>query len=340
MPTVNGRRQYWTESQKEAVLLRAAEIYSRRESNKFKLWDAVGMAQSQLLDKESHRPIYSGMGIHVFNPLRKLVAMPQAERTAYATRCGLSKYLLAEEQKPATQTAATAVAATHTQPAQLHPQTSTEPTGEISTLEDQLAEAVSAYAARIIQPVMDQALERLVTQFKPRLMAAVQAQLGTVIQDALATKVHEYRTKGLPASFEETLAAAATLQGIAPVEVPAAKPQQQAPNSALRLTDTWQEGDNIVIFGLLPAQFAVIENQLKQYSWWEDLKIRHVKELNELHAVSNSRTHLIHVIKFSAHLPVDFRKKIAYIYPKANGIEAVTETIKGIIVGDRRVDYY
>lgn len=360
----------WTDRERISVVVRTVELL---QSGKFKSF--IPAVQQAILDRlPAHRQrkadYPSSLGAAFSNDLEAARNMSTEKLARYAKKNGVpyddDGALRSNSQEAAVKEAATtvpdlsltedtfdagtAIPSTATSPIkeaadkELGPiaiQINTGLASPHTPAELGLVGAVQNYLKALLRPAVEQAVEDLRTNvIVPMLQEAIRAQF-TLSLDTVLVEATERLTSQINTTMDQLTtpangpAAPATPSIDLGYSEPVLDPETASPH-----VSGFLKGSNIRIFGLMPSQFEAVRLRLRNESWSRDLDVSCTKDLTELHKDINSKSHVIHIIKFSSHLPASFRSKVARIYPDAKGIGAITELIKNIVEGKTFIPSY
>lgn len=208
----------------------------------------------------------------------------------------------------------------------------------------QLGKVMENYLIALLRPSVEAAIRTLREEIA---VPMVSAMLKDTMSSAFESAVKE-GTSRLEAALDTKLdeltdPTKVTEPEVSVEEIKPAPKDLITPATGLdpsKYTSGFQFDDNILIFGLTPPQYQAVLDRLRNDAITRDLKIAHVQDVPALNHKINARTHLIHMVRFSAHLPKGLRDKVSRIYPNANGITTVAQLIRDIVTGNNFVQSY
>lgn len=285
----------WTDSEYAAVAARTVQL---RDSNAYtNIMEACLAAQRELLPENRVRvpPNNGNLG-------QKFTDLVSDMRMKHNTQRELAITAYRAEQAAITQTELRLQEADAAPAPVAAPTTLVVPTGPGSPL--------GALLETVLRQAFDVTLEKMTAQIRAeigptlaRLRPEFEKRVETTVTEALAESVAEALPNALPKL---------------------AQPEQTPRVQKIR----------VIVFGLLDAQIATVKESLRAHLEMHRVDVLCTKDKGELYKMHTETSHVIHVQKFSNHLPPDYFKRVKTL-SVANGIGGVKDRILEVIKLER-----
>lgn len=152
------------------------------------------------------------------------------------------------------------------------------------------------------------------------------SRIGAVMAPAILSAFRELMQSEIPKIVEEIRA-----QTYRQIMDEMTRPSSSADEAKIEITKQQDTRPRVIVYGPMPAQANFI-----QESYGASLNLSFAKEVSEVRRALHSDSTIVQMVKFTAHLPTDVKRKSASIMFATGGLSSVQDCLNQIVKHEAR----